>query len=263
MYRKQTEPCRDPVEFALFVAFFPQLIAGPILRADELLPQLRAGRTPRRREIVRGAEPFALGLVKKVVFADNIGALIDPVMRRPELYTGASVGVASLLFAAQIYCDFSGYSTMARGLGHLFGFTLPRNFDSPWMQGTPMGYRRGWHITIARWFGDYVYKPLGGTRVALPRAVFNIMLLWLLVLHAVAFRWYVEDLLNRLGPVRRALVFGGVAWLLLVAAPAAQPFIYYQFGPGRAPGPGGCAGRRPAVRCGRGRRRRFRGRPGR
>ncbi len=326
VYRKRTPACRDPIDFALFVAFFPQLIAGPILRADDFLPQLRANRTPARREIVQGAELFALGLVKKVVIADNIGALIDPVMRRPELYTGASVGVAALLFAAQIYCDFSGYSTMARGLAHLFGLTLPRNFDSPWMQGTPLGYRRGWHITIARWFGDYVFKPLGGTRVPVPRAVFNIMLLWLLfgiwhgagptfavwglfngavhllsyfakrwglrlpdypgkrlvgvvligafmmpsflffrvssvadglvalrrmvvlapdgedifrygwpallvllVLHAAAFRWYDEDLLNRVGPVRRALVFGGVALLLLVAAPAAQPFIYYQF----------------------------------
>ena len=122
MYRGDGEPCRDLLEFALYVTFFPQLIAGPILRAAEFLPQLRRTDPVREEEILRGVELLAVGMFKKVVLADNLAIVADQVFARPEIYDAPAMWLGAVAFWIQIYCDFSGYSTMARGVASFFGF---------------------------------------------------------------------------------------------------------------------------------------------
>ncbi|MFT5679777.1 MAG: alginate O-acetyltransferase complex protein AlgI [Myxococcota bacterium] len=180
VYRRKTKACRSFIDFSVYVAFFPQLIAGPIVRAHEFMPQLAALKKPTRRQVIQGAELFALGLFKKVIIADNIGALIDPVFEGVGGYTAHTLALAAALFSAQVYCDFSGYSTMARGLASMLGFSLPRNFNYPWLASSPTGYRRGWHMTMSNWFRDYVFRPLGGTRRGKLRVAGNLMLVWAL-----------------------------------------------------------------------------------
>ena len=181
VYRGEAERCRSFLDFALYVSFFPQLIAGPVLRVGEFLPQLRRTRPVGREEVLRGVELFALGLFKKVVVADNLAILVDQVFAAPDRYSGFAVAIASWAFWTQVYCDFSGYSSMARGLGSLLGFHLPRNFDYPQLRHNPRLYRASWHITMGNWFQDYVYKPLGGSRVGDARLAFNIMVTWTLL----------------------------------------------------------------------------------
>ena len=181
VYRGRTEPCRDFLHFALYVTFFPQLIAGPILRASEFLPQLRRTDPVRQEEVLEGVELFLLGLWKKVVVADNLAILADRVFADPGSYDSAAIWLAGLAFRIQIYCDFSGYSTMARGLARFFGFRLPRNFDYPQLRHNPALYLRSWHMTMGRWIGDYVYRPLGGGRVGHARYALNIMITWFLM----------------------------------------------------------------------------------
>ncbi|MDP3936522.1 MAG: MBOAT family O-acyltransferase, partial [Deltaproteobacteria bacterium] len=160
VYRRTTEPCRDFIDFALYVAFFPQLIAGPILRASDFIPQLYRTDPVREEEKIRGVELFLLGLFKKVVIADNFAYLADRVFDNPGAYAGPAIALGAIGFAIQIYCDFSGYSTMARGLASFFGFQFPKNFDYPLLRWNPVLLRGSWHMTMARWFQDYVFVPL-------------------------------------------------------------------------------------------------------
>ncbi|MEZ4338189.1 MAG: MBOAT family O-acyltransferase [Sandaracinaceae bacterium] len=180
VYRRRQEAVRNPIDFSLYVAFFPQLVAGPILRASEFFPQLE--RPPEASEARTWAaiELFALGLVKKVVIADNLGRIVDPIFEHPEQASALTLVLGGLLFWGQVYADFSGYSTMARGLGKLFGVDLPRNFDSPLLSTGPLEYRRSWHMTMSAWFRDYVFHPLGGQRVGPLRVAVNILIVWTL-----------------------------------------------------------------------------------
>ena len=180
VFRRQTRACQRLSDFALFVAFFPQLMAGPILRSHEFLPQLARDRTPSAAEVIQAVELFMLGLFKKAVIADNLGEVVDTVYRHPLAWNGLSLGLVGVCFWVQVYCDFSGYSTMARGLGRLFGFELPRNFASPLLATDPLAYRRAWHITMSRWFRDYLFHPLGGGRRGPWRVAINILIVWTL-----------------------------------------------------------------------------------
>ena len=180
VYRRTIPACRNVLDFYLFVAFFPQLVAGPVLRAGDLLPQLRDGRTADAREILLGVELVLVGLFQKVVVADNLALLVDPVFGRPTEYAGPVLLLAAFAFVGQIYCDFAGYSTMARGLGALLSYRLPENFAYPLLAGDPVEYRRRWHITMGRWFSDNVYKPLGGDRAGEARTAFNTLFTWAL-----------------------------------------------------------------------------------
>jgi alginate O-acetyltransferase complex protein AlgI len=161
VYRKRIEPCRDLLEFSLFVSFFPQLIAGPIMRAGDLIPQIRNQRRAEERDILIGVELFCVGAFKKVVIADNVARLSDACFGAPGDWTGGALALGLVAYACQFYCDFSGYSTMARGLGRLLGFDLPRNFDAPLLSRNPWEFRQKWHMTMSQWFLDYVYRPLG------------------------------------------------------------------------------------------------------
>lgn len=240
VYRRRTDACRSFSDFALYVAFFPQLMAGPILRSHEFLPQLALDRTPGPEEVMQAVELFMLGLFKKVVIADNVGLVVDHVFQAPSRWSGPALGLAGLLFYVQLYCDFSGYSTMARGLGRLFGFDLPRNFKAPLLATDPLAFRRSWHVTMSDWFRDYVFHPLGGTRRGPWRVAFNLILVWALfgLWHGAAWTFALWGLyhgviqaINR-ERLRRGLLFAddvlhrvaGWALTLLLFVPGALAF---------------------------------------
>jgi alginate O-acetyltransferase complex protein AlgI len=164
VYRGACPPTRRFLDFALFVSFFPQLVAGPIERASRLLPQILKPRKVSWEGVGSGCWLILFGLFKKVVVADNLGALVDPVYADPAAATGPEVVVATWVFAWQIYCDFSGYSNIARGLSRLMGFELMLNFDLPYLATSPADFWRRWHISLSTWLRDYLYIPLGGNR---------------------------------------------------------------------------------------------------
>lgn len=161
VYREKLEPEPSLARFALFVAFFPQLVAGPIVRAKELLPQLRIGPRFSRAGIETGAFRICKGLVKKVVLGDWIAAgFTDRIFDSPETFTSPELMLALYAYTLQIYADFSGYSDMAIGLGCMLGFRLPENFDRPYQSRDIAEYWRRWHMTLASWLRDYVFFPL-------------------------------------------------------------------------------------------------------
>jgi D-alanyl-lipoteichoic acid acyltransferase DltB (MBOAT superfamily) len=182
VYRGRLAPCRSLVDFALFVTFFPQLVAGPIVRASEFLPQLERPATPTDAGAREGLYLFAKGLVKKVLFADVLATyFVDPVFARPESFGGAWMLVAVYAFRFQIYGDFAGYSDMAIGCGKMMGYWLPTNFRSPFKAASFRDSWARWHITLGSWFRDYVFFPLGGTRCGLALSTFNILFTMTLV----------------------------------------------------------------------------------
>lgn len=167
---------RSPLRFSLFVSFFPQLIAGPIVRRDELLPQLgRRGRF-RSERFLSGLELIAFGAVKKLVFADNLAPFVDRVYAEPAASGGLDVVIATIAFGAQIYCDFSGYTDIARGSARLFDIELPVNFRWPYLSRSLGEFWRRWHITLSSWLRDYLYIPLGGGRRAPGRVYLNLLI---------------------------------------------------------------------------------------
>jgi D-alanyl-lipoteichoic acid acyltransferase DltB (MBOAT superfamily) len=181
VYRKQLEPVRSFREYALFVAFFPQLIAGPILRGRQLLPQLRRGGVRTAERDRRAIWLLASGLAKKAVLADFLLApFVDRVFAEGYAGSAASHLVGVYSFAFQIYFDFSGYTDMARGLALLLGFELPLNFREPYLSRNPREFWRRWHITLSRWLRDYLYIPLGGNRRGRARSLANLSVTMLL-----------------------------------------------------------------------------------
>ena len=180
VYRGRLQPTHSLTDFALFVSFFPQLVAVPIVRAIEFLPQLEA---PRRLADIGFRAPlvrFLLGYVKKACIADHIAAAIDPVFADPAAYDTLSLWLSSLLYSLQIYCDFSGYSDMAIASAAMLGYHLPENFGFPYLAKTVREYWRRWHITLTTWFRDYLYIPLGGNRVGPTRLAINLCTVLLL-----------------------------------------------------------------------------------
>lgn len=178
VYRGRLPATPSLLDFACFVAFFPQLVAGPIVRAAELLPQMARPRHLDRERVYEGAYLLLWGLFKKVVIADNLGArLVDPVFDGAIADPlGGTVLVAIYAFAIQIYCDFSGYSDMARGLAKLMGFDFQLNFNLPYFAANPSEFWRRWHISLSNWLRDYLYIPLGGNRRGPRRTYINLLL---------------------------------------------------------------------------------------
>ncbi len=161
--------------FALYVAFFPQLVAGPIERSTNLLPQFFEKHNIDWRRIVDGLKLMMWGMFKKVVIADRLAVFVDRVYGNPYDYTGLSHIVATIFFAFQIYCDFSGYSDIAIGSAQVLGFNLMDNFRRPYFSRSVSEFWRRWHISLSSWFRDYVYIPMGGNRVSPKRWHFNIL----------------------------------------------------------------------------------------
>jgi len=180
-YRREIDVPESLGRYALFVSFFPQLIAGPILRGKQLLPQLARGATRSAERSQRGLWLIASGLAKKVILADFLLAdFVDGVFAAPGVGSAAFHWVAAWSFAFQIYFDFSGYTDMARGLALLLGFELPVNFLEPYLSRNPAEFWRRWHVTLSRWLRDYLYIPLGGNRAGRSRTLVNLMLTMLL-----------------------------------------------------------------------------------
>jgi alginate O-acetyltransferase complex protein AlgI len=165
---------RDPIDFFLFVTFFPQLVAGPIERSTNLLPQVKARRTVKGDDLLHGSYLIAQGYTKKIVVADNVKPVVDSLFAM-EHPSGPIVIVATIAFAIQIYGDFSGYTDIARGVARLFGFHILLNFNRPYWSRNPAEFWSRWHITLSNWFRDYVYIPLGGNRRGSRRTIVNLM----------------------------------------------------------------------------------------
>lgn len=172
VYRGKLPAERDFISFALYVTFFPQLVAGPIERAGALLPQLNEERHLSREDLAAGFQLLVSGFFRKVVVADLCGRFVDRVYGAEGLVDGAAVAVATILFAVQIYCDFAGYSEIAAGSARLMGVRLMRNFDRPYLAGSIREFWRRWHISLSGWFTDYIYIPLGGSRRGWKRQIF-------------------------------------------------------------------------------------------
>lgn len=164
IYKKQLSPTNKFLDFMLFVAFFPQLVAGPIERAKNLLPQISSPRNMTLDKFFEGCYLIFWGLFLKIFVADNLASLVDPIFEAGITYRGAKVLLAVYAFAFQIYADFDGYSTIARGLGKCMGFDIMLNFNLPYFATNPRDFWQRWHISLSSWFRDYLYIPLGGNR---------------------------------------------------------------------------------------------------
>ncbi|MGG4395822.1 MBOAT family O-acyltransferase [Paenibacillus thiaminolyticus] len=179
VYRGRCKAQRSFIDFAAFVSMFPQLVAGPIVRYDEVEKQL-SERSITLEQIGYGVRRFIIGLGKKVLLANNIGMLWDMSRSGIDDLTTAGAWIGIIAFAFQIYFDFSGYSDMAIGLGSMLGFRFPENFNYPYISASASEFWRRWHMTLGAWFRDYVYFPLGGSRTSKPRLVFNLFVVWFL-----------------------------------------------------------------------------------
>ena len=175
IYRRKIQPTKDIVAFFAFVAFFPQLVAGPIERAKSLLPQFERRRVFSSEQAVSGLRIMLWGYVKKIVIADRLAPLVEAVYGNPEVATGPSIVLATLAFTLQVYGDFSGYSDIAIGSARLFGIELMWNFRTPYFSTSLQELWQRWHISLSTWFRDYVYIPLGGSRVGALRRNFNVI----------------------------------------------------------------------------------------
>ena len=180
VYRGKKEPEAHLGIFALYVAFFPQLVAGPIERAQSLLPQLKQRFDFDYDRVTSGLRLMLWGMFKKVVIADRLAIVVNRVYDLPEEHGGLALAVATVFFAFQIYCDFSGYSDIAIGAARVMGVHLMKNFDRPYLAGSIREFWSRWHISLSTWFRDYVYIPLGGNRRGLMRWQWNILLTFML-----------------------------------------------------------------------------------
>ncbi len=180
VYRKEFPPAR-PVDLAVYLSFFPHLVAGPIVRGPELLPQIRHKRDPRHIDFGRAAWLIAAGLFKKMVISAYISSsIVDPVFGSPHTHSNVEILFAIYGYAIQIYADFSGYTDIAIGVALLLGFRFPLNFDGPYTAVSLQDFWRRWHMTLSRWLRDYLYIPLGGNKGSEGRIARNIMLTMLL-----------------------------------------------------------------------------------
>jgi D-alanyl-lipoteichoic acid acyltransferase DltB (MBOAT superfamily) len=160
VYRGKVKAARNFLTYALYVAFFPQLVAGPIERAGHMLPQYEKDRIWSTPKFESGLQLAVWGLFKKIVIADNLAPFVDAVFDDPARFSGATLVTATVFFAFQIYCDFSGYTDTARGCARMLGFELIRNFNFPCISKTPVEFWQRWHMSLSQWFQDYLYYPL-------------------------------------------------------------------------------------------------------
>lgn len=175
IYRGSLKPCQNFWDFSLFITFFPQLVAGPIVRASEFLPQLETPRIMNWNRAFRGVQQFSYGLFKKVFIADRLAFFVDYSFDNAGLFDAATTWLSVIAYAIQIYCDFSGYSDMAIGLARVMGFDFSKNFDYPYLSCSITEFWRRWHISLSSFLRDYLYIPLGGNRKGNARTYVNLM----------------------------------------------------------------------------------------
>lgn len=179
VYKRKLEPTKDIIAFAAFVSFFPQLVAGPIERATNLLPQFYRKRTFEYDKAVDGMRQILWGLFKKIVIADNCAYYANEIFNHSSDYSGSTLVLGALFFTFQIYCDFSGYSDIAIGTARLFGFGLMRNFAFPYFSRDIAEFWRRWHISLSTWFRDYLYIPLGGSQGSRGKVIRNVFIIFI------------------------------------------------------------------------------------
>jgi alginate O-acetyltransferase complex protein AlgI len=201
IYRRELEPAK-PLDVAVYLAFFPHLLAGPIVRGGELLPQIRRRRDPDSIDYSRAFWLILAGLFKKVVISSYVSsAIVTPVFTSPTQHSAPEAIFAAWGYAVQIYCDFSGYTDIAIGLAMLLGFRFPQNFDAPYTARNLQDFWRRWHMTLSRWLRDYLYIPLGGSANGDAQTVRNIMITMVLggLWHGAAWTFVVWGALNGVG----------------------------------------------------------------
>lgn len=180
VYYGKIEAEKDFVKVGLCIGFFPQIIAGPIVKAHDMMGQLEEAKKINWNDIAQGAQIFLTGIFKKKVIADRVGVQVDAVFGVPQVYSAGSLALAAVAYSIQLYCDFSGYSDMAIGIAKMIGFDLGRNFNLPYFAKNTSEFWRRWHISLSTWFRDYVYIPLGGSRKGKVRTCRNLIITMLL-----------------------------------------------------------------------------------
>lgn len=200
VYRGDIAAEKNFIKYAVFVSFFPQLVAGPIERSGNLLAQFEEKHRFDFERAKSGVLLMLWGYFQKVVIADRIAALVDSVFDYPQYYEGLEIGLAVVLFAFQVYCDFDGYTNIARGASQVLGFRLMKNFDSPYFARTVAEFWRRWHVSLTSWFRDYLYFPLGGSRCSKKKNYRNIMIVFLVsgLWHGAAWTYVIWGGLNGL-----------------------------------------------------------------
>ncbi len=200
IYRRELPAERNFIDYALFVSFFPQLVAGPIERSKNMLHQLKEFHPFRPENLRDGALPVLWGLFKKMVLADNLAVMANTVYNQLSSHTGGEFLIATVAFAFQIYCDFSAYSDIARGSARMMGFDLMKNFRCPYLATSIQDFWRRWHISLSSWFRDYLYFPLGGSRCSKGRRMLNILIVFTVsgLWHGAALTFVAWGLLNGL-----------------------------------------------------------------
>lgn len=179
IYKRKLEPTKSLVSFLAFVSFFPQLMAGPIERASNLLPQFFQNKKIKSDLFVAGLQQMLWGFFKKMVIADNCAIIVDQIFNQAPEYSGLTLFIGAVFFGFQIYGDFSGYSDIAIGTAKLFGFNLSQNFAFPYFSRDIAEFWRKWHISLSSWFKDYLYIPLGGSRASKAKTIRNIFIIFL------------------------------------------------------------------------------------
>ncbi|WP_271783553.1 MBOAT family O-acyltransferase [Aquimarina algiphila] len=209
IYKEKLQPTKDFIAFAAFVSFFPQLVAGPIERATNLVPQFLKKRTFTYKTFSYGIKLMIWGFFLKSVVADRAAIYVNAVYNNTENHDGLSFIAATVLFAFQIYGDFAGYSLIAIGTSKLFGFDLMTNFRRPYFSASVSEFWTRWHISLSTWFRDYLYIPLGGNRVAKPRWLFNLFITFLIsgLWHGANWTFVVWGALNGLYLILEVLLF--------------------------------------------------------
>lgn len=210
VYRKRLKPARHYGIFSLYITFFPQLVAGPIERSENLLPQFYKKHKLQPRRVVMGLKIMMIGFFKKIVIADRVSVAVNTVYQNPEGFGGLALIFATVLFAFQIYCDFSGYSDIAVGAARVLGFDLMENFKSPFLSKSIQEHWRRWHVSLSSWFTDYVYIPLGGNRKGKWKQYRNILITFLIsgLWHGSSFTYVVWGGLHGVMQVAGSLTSG-------------------------------------------------------
>lgn len=228
IYRGKIKPETSFINVALFVAFFPTLLSGPIERARNLLPQLREKLLFNEDNIIAGAKLFIWGLFKKVVIADRLAEYVNMIYGNPEAHTGSTLAITAVFYSFQIYADFSGYADMAIGSGRMMGIKLMENFNFPYCVNSFKEFWRRWHISLTSWFTEYVYISMGGNRVNKARWILNISTVFLLsgVWHGATYSFILWGMIHALlylleyycGPKRPNIIYHLYVFIMITFA---------------------------------------------
>lgn len=227
IYRGSNTSAKSFIDLSLLVSFFPHLIAGPILKPMHFLPQLYNEILIKKQNVLIGFQIFIFGLAKKILVADRLAAFVDPIFANPQQYDSATVWLAVIAYAIQIYCDFSGYSDMAIGSAKMLGFEIPRNFNMPYLSKSVTEFWRRWHISLSSWLREYLYFSLGGNRRGSSHTYINLTIVMLLggLWHGASWNFVIWGALHGIGLVvhklysrirfnRDGAIYSALAWLV-------------------------------------------------